>query len=171
MEGNAFVQRDLCSVAIRLHLRLLRDQVLRGGAGDRSAARSEGLQHPRYEHPTRRRCMNPVPWVGRGNGHRHGSYGPGSHPQVGDWSVSDGRYYGWGENESASETESSSDSEEKDPEEMILDVKNIADTILFISSFHNNIVSFMPRPQAASPRRGERGLDRTAAASSLFCLL
>lgn len=110
-------------------------------------------------------------WIGRGDGHRYGGYGPGSHSQVGEGSWLDDRYYGWSENEDASETESSSDSEEKDPEEMILDVKNIADTILFISSFHRRILSFTQRSQAAGARGSERGVDRAPAASSLFCLL
>ena len=171
MEGNAFVQRVLCSLAIRLHLRLLRDQVLRGGTGDRAAARSEGLQHPRHQHPAWRGRLLPYRRVGRGNGHRHGGYGPGSHSQVGVCGVPNGRYYGWSENEDASETESSSDSEEKDPEEMILDVKNIADTVLFISCFQRSGVSFTRRPQAAGARGGERGFNRAAAASPLLCLL
>ena len=90
---------------------------------------------------------------------------------MGEGSWLDDRYYGWSENEDASETESSSDSEEKDPEEMILDVKNIADTILFISSFHRCILSFTQRSQAAGARGSERGVDRAPAASSLFCFL
>lgn len=170
MGENAFVQRVLCSLAIRLHLRLLRDQVLRGGAGDRSATRGEGLQHPRHQHPAwRGRCIHGQR-LGRGNRHRHGSHGPGGHSQVGVCGSSNGRFYGWSENESASESESSSDSEEKDPEEMILDVKNIADTVLFISSFRRSEVSFTRRPQAASARGSERGFDRAAAAPSLPCL-
>lgn len=80
------------------------------------------------------------------------------------------RYYGWEDNgdEECITSSSSSEEEEVDLEDRILDVQNIADSVLFISFVWRGRGSLMARFEAAASRSSEPSIDRTVAPSSVI---
>lgn len=82
------------------------------------------------------------------------------------------RYYGWEENgdEECSSSTSSSEEEEVDLEDRILDVQNIADSVLFISFVRRGRGSLMARFEATASRSREPSVDRAVAPSSVIIL-
>lgn len=79
------------------------------------------------------------------------------------------RYYGWEDNGDEECSASSLSSEEEvDLEDRILDVQNIADSVLFISFVWRGRGSLMARFEAAASRSSEPSVDRTVASSSVI---
>ena len=79
------------------------------------------------------------------------------------------RYYGWEDNGDEECSASSLSSEEEvDLEDRILDVQNIADSVLLISFVWRGRGSLMARFEAAASRSSEPSVDRTVAPSSVI---